>query len=213
MPGIDLAALPPVQRCIAGADPQHWGRVRDTALELGAHFTLGIHPWFDAEPAMFDQIAAHEPDGLGEIGLDALRPHDRQLATARYQLERADGRPVVLHCVRAHAALLELVQDLGVHCGLVHAWTGSAELARRFVDQGLCVSFGPALLRSQKIQAAAAVVPEDQLLVETDGETTDDLLQLDAVLAGLAHARNTTIATIEACTSATYHRLFPREIP
>lgn len=182
-----------------------------TARAQRCHFTLGIHPWFDVEPAVLDRIAAYDPDGLGEIGLDRLRSHPRQAELARLQLERAD-RPVVLHCVRAHDELLGLLKKTGVQRGLAHAWTGSLQQAQRFVDQGLHLSFGPATLKSSRIRAAASWCPAERLLVETDGETTAGLARLDEVLACLASLRATDVATLVALTAANARTLFPRSL-
>lgn len=180
-----------------------------TAKAHRCHFALGIHPWFDADPALLDRIAAYEPDGLGEIGLDRLRGHDRQAELARLQLERAD-RPVVLHCVRAHDALLQLLRQTGVTSGMVHAWTGSLQQAQRYVDHGLHLSFGPALLRSPKIQQAARWCPAERLLIETDGEHNAGLQRLDEVVACLASLRDIAPATLVEQTAANARALFPR---
>ena len=207
-----MQALPDADRCIAAGDPAHWERVVQAAALHRAHFALGIHPWFDADPALLDTLDAHQPDALGEIGLDALRPHANQATTARLQLERAQGRVVVLHCVRAHAELLALLKQTGVRLGLVHAWTGSPELAERFVEHGLHLSFGPALLGSPKIQEAARRTPTERLLIETDGQNTAGLQRLPAVLQALADARGESVDQVRDTTATNAHRLFPRPL-
>lgn len=209
--GVDPERLPEADRCIAAADPAHWARVIRTARRYGCHFTLGIHPWFDTAADCLDRIEALDPDGLGEIGLDRVRSHPRQAELARLQLARAD-RPVVLHCVRAHDDLLGLLKATDVRAGLVHAWTGSLQQAQRFVDQGLHLSFGPALLRSPKIQDAARWCPAERLLVETDGETTEGLSRLDAVLACLAALRQVEVDTLITTTATNARTLFPRSL-
>lgn len=166
--------------CIAAADPADWDRVVSTARRTGGHFTLGVHPWFSARHAadidtVLAGLDAHStPDGLGEIGLDRLSDGwpAAQTVVARAQLALARQRelPVVLHCVRAHGALLDLLERDGVPDagGMIHGFTGAPELARRYVRLGLHVSFGHRVEGSQKSRAAAASIPRDRLLLETD---------------------------------------------
>ena len=86
------------------------------------------------------------------------------------QLERAAARrlPLVLHVVQAHGRALELVE--APFGGMVHAFAASPEVARQWVDKGLHLSFGALLTNpeARRARAAAAVVPLDRLLVESD---------------------------------------------
>lgn len=51
----------------------------------------------------------------------------------------------------------------------MHSFSGSAEMAKRYLKLGLHVSFSCSALRfSEKKNAAIACVPRDRLLIETD---------------------------------------------
>lgn len=201
-----------VAGCLASGDPRDDGALEGLARVHGLHLARGVHPWWAHEvdtARVLDGLVDVPLDAVGELGLDRLRGDlAAQEASARLQLDFADARglPVVLHCVRAHVRLLELLGP--AHTGLVHAWTGSAELAVAFVRRGLHVSFGRALLASPRIAAAAGVVPDDRLLVESDGEAPSPVLT--AVIERLAALRGWSVDTLVRRTEANARALFPR---
>jgi TatD DNase family protein len=145
--------------------------------------TVGIHP-HDAvtgdEAALADiaRLAA-EPRvvAIGEIGLDFFRdlsPRDGQARVFRRLLgvARSAGKPVVIHCREAHAAVLtilaeEKVQDMG---GVMHCFSGDVAIARRCLDLGLLISLaGPVTYpNARELPAVARFVPGDRLVIETD---------------------------------------------
>jgi len=209
--------------CIAAADPCHWSRVVQTAERTGAHLALGVHPWFaDAnihriEPLLAECIANSPLDALGELGLDRGYPglDSTQPAVARAQLALARDRdlPVVLHCVGAHGALLTLLKADGLPSrgGLLHGFIGAPELARRYTELGLHISFGPRSLRSPRTLAAFQDTDPSLRLLETDAP---DGAPEPAALLGLAEQLTAHIAPSTAAllaqTGANARTLFPR---
>lgn len=167
---------------IAGADPSRWAEVARVAEATGGVAILGLHPWWVGEDwrRWVEQLAVTPAlRGVGETGLDRPRAVDErawsaQIEACRAQLALARERslPVVFHCVRAWAALRELIRADGLPAagGMVHAWGGSAEEAREAVRLGLHLSFGTDLVRrpSGRLAEAARAVPGERLLVETD---------------------------------------------
>ncbi|HJN74512.1 MAG TPA: TatD family hydrolase [Myxococcota bacterium] len=156
---------------IPGTHPSTWARTRACAEEHGLSWALGVHPWFLAD---FDDIPLQGACAVGECGLDGTRPRmQRQRAVLRRQLELAKdwGLPVLLHCVRAHVALLEMLRPFAPLSGLMHSYSGSAELVPAFSELGLCFSFGGAVTwtEARRPRRAAAVVPLERLFVESDG--------------------------------------------
>lgn len=75
-----------------------------------------------------------------------------------------------MHCVRAHAPLLELLRERATPPSVMHGFSGSAELARQFVAAGHYISFAGNLCLSnaRKVIEAARTVPDDRVLLETD---------------------------------------------
>ena len=142
----------------------------------------GVHPHYagDVEKGYLDVVAAALKDekakALGEIGLDYhydFAPRDAQKRVFIEQLELAQalGYPVVLHIREAFGDCMDILRTYkGKLCGVMHCFSGSAETARECVDLGLYVAFGGAVTfkNAKKPLEAAASVPLDRLLLETD---------------------------------------------
>ena len=113
---------------------------------------------------------------VGETGLDyywdRTRPADQQEHFRRHiALAKQVGKPLMIHDREAHADVLRILDEEGAPEQVVlHAFSGDAELARRCAAAGYVLSFpGVITFRNAPLlRAAAAVVPIDQLLVETD---------------------------------------------
>ena len=116
----------------------------------------------------------HPPRAIGEIGLDyhyspETREAQRELFGA--QLEEAAKRslPVIIHNREADDDTLALLREVPSR-GVIHCYTGTPEAAKAFLDLGFYISFsGIVTFRlADNVRAAAAVVPDDRILIETD---------------------------------------------
>jgi len=143
---------------------------------------MGIHPWFvdDLKPGwqvrLADQLDSRHC-GVGEIGLDFLRPkraHARQVRVFKDQLRLAIEfqRAASIHCRQAWGALLDCLQEIGkLPAGaMLHAFGGSIEVARQAMRQNCWISVGGSLTRpnAHKLRKTIAAIPLDRLLIETD---------------------------------------------
>jgi TatD DNase family protein len=139
----------------------------------------GIHP-LDADTVTPDSMnelrqLLQEPEvvALGEIGLDFHYdvPRELQFPLLRDQLAlaREMDMPVILHDRDAHGPMLELLKEFRPR-GVVHCFSGSAEMAQEVVKLGLYVGLGGAATFKNAVHPlkVAAVVPDDRLLLETD---------------------------------------------
>ena len=112
---------------------------------------------------------------LGEIGLDYYwEPYDKA-KQARYfeaQLSLAEelGLPVIIHDREAHGDCFETVLCHPKARGIFHSFSGSAEMARELTRRGWYISFSGVLTfkNARKVREVAAVVPREQMLIETD---------------------------------------------
>ncbi len=145
--------------------------------------TVGMHPYYaeGVDDACLDRLRelAATPGviGLGEIGLDYFNeyaPRDVQAVAFRRQLDLAIelDLPVVIHNrdsdEDAYAILAEYADRLP-GC-VMHCFGSDATYAERFLALGFYVSFAgnATFSKAQQLRDAAAVVPLDRLLVETD---------------------------------------------
>ncbi len=152
--------------------------------EPDLYAAVGIHPHdaAGADEGAFEELrrlAESSPKvvAIGEIGLDFFRnlsPRDVQAEVFRRQLDlaRRVGKPVLVHCRDAHAETLEILKVAGVGDlgGIMHCFSGDAEVARRCLDLGLLISLaGPVTYpNARKLPEVVRLVPEDRLVVETD---------------------------------------------
>lgn len=194
------------------------------------YFAAGIHPEQAGEApedwlTELKALARHPKcRAVGEIGLDYYwaenPPRERQLALFRQQIMLAKelALPVIIHDREAHADTLEVLRELRP-AGVLHCFSGSAEMAREAAALGLYMGFTGAITfkNARKAPQAAAAVPDDQLLIETDcpymapepyrGKRCDSSM-LPRVAERLAEIRGTTAQEIAASTCRNAKRLF-----
>ncbi len=184
----------------AGVEPRGWDR-QDAVQQAheDVHVMYGIHPHIAARmapDALRDALArlgGRARFAVGETGLDGSKyvPRgslDLQLDAFRAQLRLARERdlPVVLHILYAHGKAMEVLQQDGVPAagGMVHSYSGPADLVGGYEALGLYISFAAGVTRpsAKRVLQAARAVSRHRLLVETDCP--------DQIPSGVAGARN-----------------------
>jgi TatD DNase family protein len=178
---------------------------------------LGLHPWHvpeatpDWQRGLEALLRTHRA-GIGECGLDFVRKEtDRTAQEAAFRtqlrLARALHRPVAIHAVRAWGRLLELLREEGVPAAgaMVHAFSGSPEIARALEAMGVFLSFSGDLLKPDRpnLRKALAAVSPGYLLLESDGTAN-----LPALFAVAADLRGTSAAHLAAQTWENGRRCF-----
>ncbi len=157
------------------------------ALEFAERYdymyaAAGIHPQAAGEieeyPNYIDIIAeklSHSKvKALGEIGLDYHYddfPKEIQLKAFEEQLKLAKefDKPVIIHDREAHSDTMELLKKYKPK-GVVHCYSGSAEMAKEIVKLNMYIGFTGVVTfkNARRSLEAAAVIPADRLLIETD---------------------------------------------
>lgn len=164
---------------------REWDKVVGTASrERDVWASVGIHPHEADQHADLGEgallEAAENPKviGIGETGLDYYYDKsDRAVQQALFRthiaVARQTGLPLIVHTRDAEddtARILEEETEKGAFPALIHCFTASAEFGRKVLDLGLTISLsGIVTFKNAKdLQAFAAELPEDRLLVETD---------------------------------------------
>lgn len=156
------------------------------AVELAHRHTnlwaaVGIHPEeaacaTEADLAVIEQLAAdNKVVAIGEIGLDyhyedyCPRDVQKQWFTRLLELANHLKMPVVVHDREAHEDVLHYLQEYRP-VGVVHCFSGSAEMAREIVKLGMYIGIGGVITfkNARKTVEVAASIPLDRLLLETD---------------------------------------------
>lgn len=203
------------------------------------------HPWIynaaastphdvDKEgEALFPLFAAHARGGdlvaVGETGLDYHYKHsavETQKEFLRRYLHLAGecALPVVIHCRDAFADFFEILDAeyrLGSRWapGVLHCFTGTVQEAEEVIRRGWYLSLSGIVTfkRSEELKKVAAMVPLDQLLIETDTPylapqskrgKSNEPAYLQETAALIAAVKQVSLAELAAATSANARALF-----
>ncbi len=141
---------------------------------------VGVHPNYCYEMSDEGLAAIRALTGndkvvaVGEIGLDYhydYAPRETQRYWFEKQLDMANelSLPVIVHDREAHEDILTLLSKHRPR-GVVHCFSGSAEMAREAVRLGLYIGLGGSVTfkNARHPVEVAACVSEDRLLIETD---------------------------------------------
>ena len=111
---------------------------------------------------------------VGEIGLDYhydFSPRERQLEVFEAQLALANELelPVIIHDREAHEDTMKLLKKHRPK-GVVHCFSGSAEMAKEILKLGMYIGLGGAVTFKNAVKPVevAKMLPLDRLLLETD---------------------------------------------
>jgi TatD DNase family protein len=144
---------------------------------------VAIHPNEspEADEAAWEAIASlatlPRVVALGETGLDHFRTESdgwlaQETSFRRHiAIAKQTGKALVIHDRDAHEDVLRVLENEGAPDRVVfHCFSGDADFARRCADRGFVLSFAGNVTfkNAQNLRDAAALVPLDQMLVETD---------------------------------------------
>lgn len=148
------------------------------------HAIIGWHPEDirfyndETEKQLIQQLRDPKVVGIGEIGLDYFNdeqsPHDRQQEVFARQLEiaRQFHLPVSIHVRDALEDAYPILRDSHVDefGGVMHSFNGSPEMAEKFMDLGMAISFSGVVSfkTAEEVHKAALAVPLERMMVETD---------------------------------------------
>lgn len=180
-----LAALPDKGvrfAALAGSSMQDSAENVALAQKYGyIYAAVGVHPEsVDETPSDYREKltelvkSSEKVRAIGEIGLDYHYENydrDKQILFFRQQLELARelSLPVIVHSRNASEDTLDILKEYRP-AGVVHCFSGSAEVAREVIKLGMYIGFTGVLTfkNSKKALRALEAVPLDRLLLETD---------------------------------------------
>lgn len=220
-----------VNMILPGVVQAGWSRLLDICRQEPDLFAApGLHPMY---------LSHHAPEhleeletvlqrssivALGEIGLDyyltsADRAAQQQLFEQQLRIAQKEHLPLLLHVRKAHDQILATLRKLHfTHGGIVHAFNGSYQQAKRYIDFGFGIAVGGTITynRSKRIRKVAAELPLSSLVLESDapdippaahqGETNLPEY-LPQILEGLASLRSEPAESIAQSTSANARRI------
>ena len=162
---------------VCGTDPEDARWVMELCHMPEAEEILfpvfGLHPWYADQWKVEDMMPYLEKCRvIGEIGMDSLWcnvPLKRQKEVLEKQLQIAAEwkKPVVLHTKDQEREILELIRKYP-NTYLVHWYSADHDLDG-YLDLDCYFSIGPDVIWNPAVQQVARRVPENRILLETDG--------------------------------------------
>ena len=171
----------------AGTSPETCRLAINQAKRFENMFTvLGIHPTDcqdieapaekvieDLETLVLDK--GNKCLAIGEIGLDyhwedTDREKQKNYFEEQMKLAEKLNLPVVIHDRDAHEDILTIIRKYPAVRGVLHSFSGSAEMAREVISLGYMISLSGTLTftNARRPKEAAAEIPLDKILIETD---------------------------------------------
>lgn len=213
---------------------REWAQVIATAeREQDVWASVGIHPHeADAhsdmgEVALLEAAAHPKVIAIGETGLDYYYDHSdratqKELFRRHISVSRQTGLPLIVHTRDAEEdtyAIMAEEMEKGAYPALIHCFTASADFGRKVLDLGLTISLsGIVTFKNAKdLQAIAAELPEDRILVETDapflapvphrGQVCEPAFTADTARF-VADLRGTSAEALAEATTRNFFNLF-----
>ena len=155
------------------------------------HFALGIHPWFVESHQMLDlynleiKIEEEKPIALGGCGLDYLKVKDqnaqRFFFDEQISLAKINKLPLIVCSMQATEDTTDLIKSHRDVRGVIHAYSGNLEQAKKLVDIGFYLSFSSKLAdqNAYKLHDIVKFIPLEFILIETDeNKNSDGLMEV-----------------------------------
>lgn len=191
---------------------------------------VGVHPhdadgWTDADAGWIRELAGHpRAAAIGECGLDhhydrSARDAQERAFRAQIALAREAGLPLVVHTRDAAGDTLRILREDAAGLDVVLHCFSLPDHVAEVAAEGWYASFAGTLTfrRSDDLRAAAAALPADRLLVETDSPYLAPVPRrgrpnrpayVAHTLAALAEARRIGVDEADALTTANAARVF-----
>lgn len=167
---------------VPSIDKASWDRVAELQRQYSqVSAAYGLHPLFVERHSLEDvqllkrYILARRSEvaAVGEIGLDASAPHmalQCQLFERQLELAQHFSLPVLLHSRKTHSQILSYLSRYSAVSGVIHAFSGSAELLAQYVKKHFMIGVGCVITWVSAIKTREAIsrAPLSSLLLETD---------------------------------------------
>jgi TatD DNase family protein len=194
---------------------------------------VGIHPHeakdFDPkrDGASLERLARQpRVAAIGEVGLDFhydFSPREKQIAVLEWMLDLASrlSLPVILHNRESGSDMLRLLGGLPrrERSGVFHSFTENADYGRQAIDLGYLISFSGMVTfkAAEDIRTAAAGLPLDAMLIETDtpylapvphrGKPNEPAFVVETAKK-LAEVKGVSLESAAEATTSNFEKLF-----
>ncbi len=137
--------------------------------------SVGLHPNDEGrfDVSKYEELAKDQKVvAIGECGLDYFRSKpdgQKERFEAQITLAQKLNKALVVHCRAAHDDVLAILAAARPTTPVVmHFFTGSGELAQKYLDLGCYLSFPGPITYTDRYDESIRVCPLDKMLIETD---------------------------------------------
>ncbi len=143
--------------------------------------SVGVHPhevksMTEDNIETLRQLSKHpKVVAIGEIGLDFYynhSPRDDQRYWFKRQLKLAEelDMPIIVHSREASQECFDIIKASNVRKGVIHCYSGSAPMAKDYIDMGFYIGIGGSLTfkNNRKTVEVVEQIPLEKILIETD---------------------------------------------
>ncbi|WNZ57932.1 TatD family hydrolase [Microbulbifer sp. ANSA003] len=231
--GIDRVIIP-------GVCEAQWQSLGALVSEQpGWMMAAGVHPWWvkkipqdsrwrenlmELGVRLSESLEKYSCVAVGECGLDASIGTDlnKQEDILKLHLEIASNHelPIILHVHRAHNELLRLLKQFKLpRGGVIHAFSGSEQMAQEYWKRGFYLGIGGTITypRAAKTRRAVSRAPLESLLLESDAPDMplsgqqgmrNSPENLSKIAQALADLRGVSVREIANATCRNTEKLF-----
>ena len=192
--------------------------------------TAGLHPsdvdenYLDNLQKLRTFLKSHKVYAIGECGLDyywdkTYAEEQKDALKKQIDLSKQMNLPIVIHCRDAINDCYQILSEYKNINGVMHCYSGSLEMAMKFIDLGMYISLGgPVTFKNAKEPVRVAQnIPIDRLLIETDSPylspephrgKRNSSLNVKYVLEKISNIRNIDIEVLEHIIDENTRKLF-----
>ena len=181
----------------------------------------------EADLAVIEELSKHpRVRAIGETGLDFFRTPPELREKQKYSFKRhieiakQRNKALVIHDRDAHREVLDLLDEVGAPEKTVfHCFSGDREMAEECIAKGYILSFAGTVTfkNAPQLREAVAIVPINQLLVETDSPflaptphrgSLNTPAQIPTIVRAIATERGEDLETLASALRTNGERIF-----
>lgn len=164
---------------------------------------------------------------IGEIGLDYYwekENKEKQRKVFRRQLQLAEKLkiPVIIHSRDSINETYEILKEFPKVRGVIHCFSGSLEMAKKFIDLGYVLGIGGVVtFKNSKLYQVIEQIPLTSIVLETDSPylspepvrgTTNESKNIPYIAERIADIYGVSVDEVSKVTTETASKLFDLSI-